>query len=297
MRRNKISKKLHTRLSYSQINNFETCPRRWKYEYHDKIIDKQESIHLSYGSAVHHVLENLLKERANYNDLELGSNESEIIRNGLEHVKSEIEPFSGKVDTNYLLELARADFDRFKLNKGFYSFLNDDVNILGVEEKFTLDIPVKYAGKKETISVLGYIDLIYEDKDGIVVVDHKTSKKKFQKAKRRNDLQLPIYFMAIRQKFGIYPYKGTYNFTKLDLTQDTLFTNKVTQDMNDLMDKRNPKKIYGVDPDNAEKKIIQTFKDMNDPKKRNIAKSTPLCYWCNAKDICKDASNWKPKEK
>lgn len=131
----------------------------------------------------------------------------------------------------------------------------------------------------------------------MVVVDHKTSKKKFDKNKRRNNLQIPIYFMAIKDKYGEYPKSGIYNFTKLNSFQESLFSKKVTPEQEQLMDKRNPKEIWAKDPETSRKEIIQTFKDMNNKKARQIANPSPLCHWCSYKSICKDASHWKPKEK
>lgn len=292
-------KEIHNKLSYSQINNFLTCPRKWRYEYIDKSIGKQESIFLSYGSAVHLVLENLLKLQGSEYDnktLELGSTEDEVIEIGLERIRSEIEPFKDEGDIELLLQQARLNFDLFKRKKAFYSFLSDSPKIIGVEDDFVLTIPTVLDDEEVDIKVRGFIDLIYEDKDGIVVVDHKTSKKKFQKQKRREDLQLPIYFMAVEDKYGEYPYKGTYNFTKLNQFQDTLFVPKVTSKMEDEMNERGPKYIYGRDPISTKREIIKTFKAMNDEKKRSVAKPSPLCYWCNAKDICPDRSYWKPKD-
>ena len=103
--------------------------------------------------------------------------------------------------------------------------------------------------------------------------------------------------MAIKDKFGEYPKAGIYNFTKLNAFQAQLFTTKVTPEQNELMNKRNPKEVWSKDPEESRKEIIQTFKDMNNIKKREETNASPLCYWCSYKAICHNASNWKPKEK
>lgn len=291
---------IHNKLSYSQINNFHSCPRKWRYEYIDQAIGKQHNIFLSYGSAVHYVLENLLnlyKKDIDKKTIELGSDENAIIETGLEYIKKEIEPFEDEDDTGMLFNMAKKHLGDFKNKKGFYSFLKEKPNIIGIEDNFELAIPTVLNDEEIDINVRGFIDLVYEDENGLVVVDHKTSKKKFDKKKRREDLQLPIYFMAVKDKYGEYPYKGTYNFTKLNEKQDTLFTPKVTLKMDNEMDKRSPKKIYGCDPIATKRAIIETFKAMNNEKKRSEAKPSPLCYWCNAKEICPDCSSWKPQKK
>lgn len=292
----KTIKELHTRLSYSQINNFHTCPRKWTFQYIEGIPSPSDSIHLVYGSAVHSVLENLLKVESGNKDLELGSTHQEVLSNGLEFIRKEIEPFRETEDVDFLLDSAKEDFERFITGTGFYKRMKGHP-IIGIEDEFLLTIPTVHQREEVEINIKGFIDLIYRDENGIVVVDHKTSKKVFDKAKRRKDLQLPIYFMAIEQKYGEYPYKGTYNFTKLNKHQETLFANNISKAMDERMNKRNPNKIYGCPPTKAKREIIETFKDMNDEKKRWTAKSSPLCFWCNYKSICADASDWKPKEK
>lgn len=289
---------IHDKLSYSQINNFHNCPRKWSYQYIDNIKTTGKSIYLEYGSAVHYVLENMLRYTQNKDfKTELGSSISDIRTNGLEYVTERIKDFKGE-DLYDLTQLADSEFKRYLNKEGFYAeILDDNTKIEGVEEPFSLEIQTLLKGKEVVFTLRGFIDLVYRDRNGLVVVDHKTSKSKFQKKKRRDDLQLPIYFMAIHQKYGEYPYKGVYNFTKLNIQQETTFTPKVTRKMEEAMNERNPKIIYGTDPQQAKKEIIQTFKDMNNEKKRRKANPSPLCYFCDYKQMCDKASDWVPKDK
>lgn len=280
---------IHSNLSYSQIDTFEQCPKKWTFKYVDKIDFEEKNISLDYGSAVHKGLENAFIELKTNNKLS----------------KDELLKLVQDLSTDYqwgdkneeLLSYAISDMNRLIAYEGFYERVKDK-EIVGIEDEFNLKIPSMFNGDPIDINIKGYIDLIYRDDDGkLVVVDHKTSNKKFDKNKRRNNLQIPIYFMAIKNKYGEYPKSGIYNFTKLNTFQESLFTEKVTNEQKGSMDKRNPKEIWAKDPKQTKKEIIQTFKDMNNIKKREEAKPSPLCFWCKFKTICHSASNWKPKEK
>lgn len=279
---------LHTRLSYSQIDTFHQCPRKWTYRYIDDLRFDEQNIHLDYGSAVHKGLENAFLELKDNNQL----SDQEM----LQIVETLSRDYQYGDPQEQLYKFAIEDMKRLINYQGFYEKIKDK-EIVGVEDEFDLKIPTMFCGEEVEINIKGYIDLIYRDSDDkLVVVDHKTSKKKFDKNKRRNNLQIPIYFMAIKDKYGEYPKSGIYNFTKLNTFQEQLFTTKVTQEQNELMNKRNPKEVWSKDPEDSRKEIIQTFKDMNNKKARQIAKPTALCHWCEYKTICSSASNWKPKE-
>ena len=280
---------LHTRLSYSQIDTFHQCPRKWTYRYIDDLRFNEQNIHLDYGSAVHKGLESAF--------LELKDNNKLSDQDMLQVVETLSRDYQYGDSQEELYRFAIEDMKRLINYQGFYEKIKDK-EIVGVEDEFDLKIPTMFCGEEVEINIKGYIDLIYRDSDNkLVVVDHKTSKKKFDKNKRRTNLQIPIYFMAIKDKYGEYPKSGIYNFTKLNTFQEQLFTTKVTQEQNELMNKRNPKEIWSKDPEDSRKEIIQTFKDMNNKKARKIAKPSRLCHWCDYKTICSSASNWKPKEK
>lgn len=280
---------IHNRLSYSQIDSFHQCPRKWTFKYIDKIDTDEQNIHLDYGSAVHKGLELAF--------LELKDNNMLSDQEMLQVVETLSHDYQYGDPKEELYKLAIEDMHRLINYQGFYQKIKDK-EVVGVEDEFDLKIPTLFSGEEVEINIKGFIDLIYRDNDGkLVVVDHKTSKKKFDKNKRRNNLQIPIYFMAIKDKYGEYPKSGIYNFTKLNSSQESLFAEKVTPEQEQLMDKRNPKEIWAKDPETSRKEIIQTFKDMNNKKARKVAKPSRLCFWCEYKTICSSASNWKPREK
>lgn len=44
-------------ISYSQISMFRQCPRRWKLQYKDKIDQREASIYLIFGIAIHETIQ------------------------------------------------------------------------------------------------------------------------------------------------------------------------------------------------------------------------------------------------
>lgn len=286
---NYISKELFTRLSYSQIDTFHQCPRKWTFRYVDGLVFESANIHLDYGSAVHKGLEIGFNQLKDDKVLEV----EELLQSTM--LLSRDYAYGDKDKT--LKELAIEDIERLIHFQGFYENIKGK-EIIGVEDEFNLTIPAMFSGEEVEITIKGFIDLIYKDTDGkLVVVDHKTSKKKFDKAKRRNNLQMPIYFLAVKEKYGEYPKSGIYNFTKLNDYQESLFAEKVTKEQDEIMNKRSPKTIWSKSPKDTTKEIIKTFKDMNNVKKRQKTKPSPLCYFCDYRPICSEASNWKPKNK
>lgn len=270
---------MHTHVSYSQLDLFSQCPRRWMYRYIEKIPENSDSDALIYGTAVHSLLENLFLEKKD---------------GKVPDLTTALVPLKGTP----LYEEAQEEIRKFQNAQGFYQpFFQQGVDILGVETPFTLRIPTVIHEEEVDVLIRGYIDLIYRDIEGIHVVDHKTGKRFFQKKKRRENLQLPIYFWAVEELFGESPVDGIYHFTRLEDTQKALYTPRLTQEMVDIMDQRGAKTIWAKPIKRAKQEIIKIVKQMNNDKARQKACPTPLCYWCSFKEICPHKSPWQPKEK
>ena len=49
------------RISYSQLSMFSECPLRWKLNYIDDVTEREPSIHLLFGTAMHEVIQTWLE--------------------------------------------------------------------------------------------------------------------------------------------------------------------------------------------------------------------------------------------
>ena len=49
-------------ISYSQLSMYKQCPHRWKLHYKDKISQREPSIYMIFGTAIHEIIQKYLTE-------------------------------------------------------------------------------------------------------------------------------------------------------------------------------------------------------------------------------------------
>lgn len=181
--------------SYSRIKSFDDCPYGWFLRY----IRGEEGVPLfysSFGSFVHELLAGFYRGELTRDEMK-----TKYIFGFRENVKGERPP--GDVASNYFA-------------KGLEYITNFEplpFKILGVEEE------VRFSACG--MNLLGYIDLVGEDEDGLAVIDHKSRdlrgrskrKKPTMKDTELDDMlrQLYIYSAAVEQKYGRLPAKLVFN--------------------------------------------------------------------------------------
>jgi putative RecB family exonuclease len=271
-------------MSYSRLNVFENCPKRYDlyYNQHKHGLD-ESTIALEVGSICHKILELKAKammqhENVNYdrlkaylNDGFVGSNvddEDNIL--GIEAIKKKY-----GIETWYEPDSEFRNYDEktslFK-NKVIYSEVcgnNGDESrwqTIACEERFDFIYAVQTdLGLKRT-HFLGYIDRIdsrINDKGETEyrVIDYKTSKKAYSSKDTATALQMCIYGMYIYLKYGVLPVEYLYSFVLINETQ-TANTKGY--------EKRAIKKLDSL--------LTEIF--MNTDKNEWNGKGTPLCYYC-----------------
>ena len=179
--------------SYTRLNSFYICKRAWYLNYVLKV-DNKENFFSQYGILAHKTL-----EKYNKGELELFEL-SEYFNENYFNFITEQAPPNKYVDLNSsYYEKGIAFFNNFQGEEG---------ETIGAEDSF--EFFIKAHGKPRKI--IGYIDRISKDKNGIVVTDYK-SKGKFKNNKEMEEYcrQLYIYSIAIKEKYGEYPYKMVIN--------------------------------------------------------------------------------------
>ena len=176
-----FSRPVPSRLSYSQIESYKTCPLRYKYQYVLKI-PTLPSAAASFGDSIHRALQKFylfLKKvgRVTLDDLftfyemcwlPLGY----VSRTHEEKMKKE-----GKK----------------MLQSFFMRYHTDNLSILDLEKRFTVKID-------ETTFISGKIDRVDARKDGgLEIIDYKTGKKPTLPALKKN-LQMSLYALAVSDK-------------------------------------------------------------------------------------------------
>ncbi|HVE95178.1 MAG TPA: PD-(D/E)XK nuclease family protein [Acidimicrobiales bacterium] len=167
------------RLSASQLDTYEDCPRRWFYDNHLRLSDRS-SVWAGFGTLVHDVLEEFLRPRSAHPFtldylLELGDR---MWRDDVATWAPQREQARRELDQvlEKWWQIEGADFDRSQ--------------VLSVEHAFEVPVGVH--------TVRGRIDRIDHDPSGtgIAVVDYKTSTRAISDAEAVDDLQLAVYHLA-----------------------------------------------------------------------------------------------------
>ncbi|MCK4378989.1 MAG: PD-(D/E)XK nuclease family protein, partial [Deltaproteobacteria bacterium] len=186
----KLRQLLH--LSASSINSYIECSLQYKLSKIDHIKQEFTADVLIFGSAIHRVLESFHESR----------------------MYKEILPLSIILKTFEMFwedELSKADNVRFKTGCDAKSLLNtgksllttyydqypkDDYRVLATE------IPFAFTVKGIPESIIGALDLLEEDEDGtIIITDHKTAGRAFSIDEVEKNMQLTIYYMAMKQQY------------------------------------------------------------------------------------------------
>ncbi len=172
--------------SFSKLSSYHTCKYGYDLTYHQHLKGIDNCFAL-YGTLVHSIMERYAKGEISLWDL------PKIYK--LEFDEAVNMPFPASVfckDMRNLYYQQGLDF--------LSSFLGyDDFKILGVEDEFEMQI--------DDWIFTGIMDLVYEDKDGhLILLDYK-SKSRFKNKEEQHKYarQLYLYCQYVKKKWGKYP--------------------------------------------------------------------------------------------
>jgi RecB family exonuclease len=235
------------RLSFSRIESYATCPRKFRYSYVDKLPGRPGP-HLSFGSSIHNALEAFYDRK-----LPSCPSEEELLRflyDGWDH--------SGF-----------ADLDRDE-QLGFYRHAQQVLRRyhrrvatayrLPVATEAWFELPVGYEA-----TVVGSIDRVDVDDDGrFHVVDYKTNRKVKDRARVASSLQLSLYALACRHLYGALPATVSLDFVVAGV--------EVVATLDEL------------DLDAARRAVLDTAAAVR--AERYEPTPNPLCDWCDFRALC-----------
>ena len=163
------------RISYSQLSMFSECPLRWKLNYIDDVTEREPSIHLLFGTAMHEVIQTWLEVM--YHDSVKNANklnlEQRLHDKMMELFQQDKEAYGKNPCT---LEELREFFqdgcdilDFLKKRRADY-FSKRGYKLIGCEVPIDVDL-------KKNVNIVGYLDLVILDErtDIITIYDIKTS--------------------------------------------------------------------------------------------------------------------------
>lgn len=255
-----IKIELMKNFSYSQLDTYELCPRKYEYAYVLRVPQKPNSS-LSFGTTIHNTLKEfytLLKEskegiegivkEPELEDL-LRLYEKNWVRFGYDNTKHEETRKKQGVNilTNYFEKIYSPEEKPINLEESFVMHLSDST----------------FAGKVDRIDLVGEVNGVKQ----VCIVDYKTGKVK-DKSDIKNDLQLPLYSIFVEEKFGYKVVEARYIFVEAGVSIPV-----------DIGEKR------------REKAKDRLFEIIGKIKERDF-KATPdmfKCSYCDYNSVCEFA--------
>ncbi len=148
-------------LTYSALNTFRNCPRKYKHRYLDNLRPREKAESLSFGGTVHGAIELWYRSDP----------DSDRLRIVLDYIDQEFVGLVGDESQMAAWHLARAMFTGYA-NR----YADEDFEIVEVEKSFIGEIRNPETGRlSQTFVMAGKADAIVQCHDGLYLLEHKTA--------------------------------------------------------------------------------------------------------------------------
>ena len=272
------------RISYSQYNQWVTCPYKWKLNYIDKLGVWTDSIHTLFGTSMHEVLQTYLTVM--YNDTIKMADAlplDEMLLHRMKKNYNEImeknggEVFCEREDMEEFYSHGLTILDWFKKKRNMY-FSKKGYELVGIEVPIDYELPNK-------IKFVGYIDVLLYDvrMDRYKIIDIKTSTmgwNKWAKAdkKKTDQLLLYKYFYGIQHDIPVDKIDVEYFIVKRKLYEKVDFPQRRVQTFSPASGKPSINKLMN----NLNQFIDESFIDGEYNLQHNYIKqpSKKNCRFC-----------------
>ena len=246
------------RISYSSLDIFETCPKRFEYQIIEKIKVPKTKEQI-FGTTLHATLKHLYDQSPIFPAL------SDIIdyfaiewKDNAEKVKWVDE----KEKNAYFQEGKKILQDFYQKN-----IPDHKSTIIALESRF--EAPIEETGKENPHILTGIIDRIDKIRDGVFeIIDYKTNRRMPGESNVDNNLQLSIYTLGF--------FKRWPNLAKLEDINLSLYFLKHGEKMTT---KRNQEEIEAL-----KTRVLKNIAEIE----KNYFPPIPsaLCNYCSYKNIC-----------
>jgi CRISPR/Cas system-associated exonuclease Cas4 (RecB family) len=182
-------------LSVSQLKTFLQCPRKYRFQYVDRLEPAFRPIALAFGTAWHHAVGHHLSASTHERPVPVEELRA-VFRDSLDvEVLQDGPPvlFDDDEDLGQCVDLGMRMLDVF------LSKVPLPKRVLGVEIPFVLEIVHPVTGEAASLPVIGALDAVVVEDDGPSVWELKTGKKKWSADQLEFDLQPTAYTMAARE--------------------------------------------------------------------------------------------------
>jgi len=237
-------------LSASRVKTYQQCPRKYYYNYIEKL-PRKDWLHFDLGTLVHGVLEYFhanFKTDARRSALNLKRTMKESFKKYREHMEEE-----KPLDHGVLIEARDllADYLKRMESDGIGS------EIIALEDDFHIELTNEFG-------VQGYVDRIDQDGDGVLhIKDYKTNRN----PKYLEPFQLRTYGIYLLDRFPeVDKFRGSYIMMRFGGML-------VSYDFN------------REDVEKTKKQLIEYAQRISE-EERWMAKPSRLCDWCDFKNPC-----------
>jgi len=246
------------KVSYSQVNTYMECPKKYEYAYVLQIPTLPHSS-LSFGSTVHATLKDFYTLLQRHKE-GLGLTESPTQEDLIELFKKK---WIGKGYENKKHEEERKKSGIKAMNEYYKKFFSVDQNPYRLEQPFTVHLPEgSFVGKIDRIDLIKAGDI-----PEVEIIDYKTGHLK-DEHDIKNDLQLPLYCIFAEQSLGVKVVKAKYIFIEEGV--------EIEVDISEERREKAKESVY---------EIVREIKEREFTATPNSFK----CKYCDFKSICKEA--------
>ena len=197
-------------ISYSQLSMFTQCPKKWSLQYRDGHKISEQSIHMTFGTALHEVLQHYLdvmyeESGAEADRIDIEELFEETLRKcyAEDYKKNKGKHFSSPEELREFFEDGCEIIKTFKAKRGGY-FSKKGWYLVGCE----VPIVVTPNNRYNNVKYMGYLDVVmyHEPTNAFKIIDIKTSTRGWNdKVKKDEDkqFQLILYKQFLSDQFNI----------------------------------------------------------------------------------------------
>lgn len=190
-------------VSFSQFQNWYGCPHRWYLDYVKRLKKFEDSLHMSFGTAIHAAMQLYLNVRYKRSEAQAYKIDlvkyfnwkfaSEVKRRQIPHTPAELAEF--KEDGVNIIASFRDPDNILK------HFPTGEYSLLEIEQKVDLDI-------RNNVGIVAYLDLVFKNNSTgkIKIVDVKTATNgwnNYQKEDFTKTSQLVLYKALYSKKYNV----------------------------------------------------------------------------------------------
>jgi len=197
-------------ISYSQLSMFTQCPKKWSLQYRDGHKISEQSIHMTFGTALHEVLQHYLDvmyevSGAEADRIDIEELFEDTLRKcyGEDYKKNKNQHFSSPTELREFFEDGKEILNFIRKKRSLY-FSKKGTYLVGCE------VPIVMAPnlRLNRVKYMGYLDVVLYDEDlkKFKIIDIKTSTKGWNKWAKKDEskqFQLILYKYFFSKQYNI----------------------------------------------------------------------------------------------